>query len=149
MRPLTGQDLVETCDARGASRGGQAVSESLPDVRVRGDAEALRQLFSNILDNAVRHGPAGGTVRVSMTSDPQRGITVCVHDEGGSIPSEALPRLFDRFYRVDSSRTHATGGTGLGLAIAKQIALRHGGDIEIESAPDTGTRVSVHLPLAG
>jgi len=143
------QDLVETFDARGSSAGGRVVSESLPDVRVRGDEDALRQLFSNILDNAVRHGPAVGTVGVSMTSDRQAGARVCVHDEGGKIPDEALPRLFDRFYRVDSSRAQATGGTGLGLAIAKQIALQHGGYIEIESAPDIGTRVSVHLPLAG
>jgi hypothetical protein len=97
-----------------------------------------------------RHGERspGGAVRVSTRRGSDGGVTVCVRDEGGSIPPEAVPHLFGRFYRVDSSRAQATGGTGLGLAIAKQAALRHGGDIDVESSPEVGTRVSVRLPSA-
>ena len=71
---------------------------------------------------------------------------MCIHDDGGAIPAEALPRLFDRFYRADASRTRARGGAGLGLAIAREIARRHGGDIEIASDPSLGTNVRVRLP---
>jgi signal transduction histidine kinase len=83
---------------------------------------------------------------VALSHEADRACTVSVHDEGGAIPPEALPRLFDRFYRADGSRTRATGGAGLGLAIARQVARRHGGDIEMTSAPAEGTRVVVRLP---
>jgi len=140
--------LAESFDAKASARGGRVVCGKLLDLRVRGNEEALALLFGNILDNAVRHGPAGGTVRIWLRGDGNQHVTVCVHDEGGNISPEALSRLFDRFYRVDSSRAQATGGSGLGLAIAREIARRHGGDIEIESAHVSGTRVSVRLPLA-
>ena len=73
-------------------------------------------------------------------------VTVCIHDEGGQIPLNAMPHLFDRFYRADSSRSKSTGGMGLGLAISKEIVLRHAGKIEIKSNPAEGTCVFVHLP---
>ncbi|MDY7011619.1 MAG: sensor histidine kinase [Planctomycetota bacterium] len=106
------------------------------------------QLFSNLLDNAITHGPVGGTVRISLSHSSSTRVSVCIHDDGGNIPPDALGHLFDRFYRVDSARAHATGGTGLGLAIARLIAQRHGGDIEITSDPADGTDVTVWLPLA-
>jgi len=103
-------------------------------------------LFGNLLDNAVRYGPPGGTVRVTLENSSDRRVTVAVHDDGGRIPPDALAHLFDRFYRVDSSRSQASGGSGLGLAIAREIALRHDGNIAITSDAQTGTSAIVHLP---
>ena len=108
----------------------------------------MRRLFSNLLDNATRHGPEGGSVNVSITQAAVGTVQVSVHDEGGRIPAAALPHLFDRFYRTDQSRARATGGVGLGLSIAREIALRHGGDITVTSSPELGTIFSVSLPAA-
>ncbi len=136
--------LVE--DLAGAfDQGGRLVLDLRP-ARVRGDRAQVRRLLSNLLDNALRHGPDGGTVSVTVGT-PQAGVAeVRVHDEGGAIPPEALPHLFDRFYRTDRSRTRATGGVGLGLSIARETALRHGGDISVTSTPQAGTTFSVRLP---
>ena len=117
-------------------------------VAVRGDMEELARLFNNVIDNAVRYGPTGGTVSVSVRCEPDGHATVSVHDEGGNIPPNAMPHLFDRFYRVDHSRCSSTGGAGLGLAIARQIVHRYNGDISIKSSPDSGTLVSIRLPIA-
>ena len=130
-----------------ASRRGVKIEIGpLPPTLVRGSEEQLVQLFSNLVENAIVHGPQGGTVRVTLAHEADRACAVSVHDEGGAIPPEILLRLFDRFYRADNSRTRATGGTGLGLAIAREIACRHGGDIVITSSPATGTRAVVSLP---
>jgi len=140
--------LARTFDARAAAGGGRVVADNLPATFVPGDADELEQLFGNLLDNALVHGPAGGTVRVELAHEAAGTCAVSVHDEGGGIPPEAIARLFDRFYRADPSRTRATGGAGLGLAIARQIARRHGGDIAITSRPADGTRATVRLPCA-
>ena len=133
----------------------------IPVTTVQGDLDELARLFSNVLDNAVRYGPSDGTISISL--DPQMNLganrlapqfiaglpscaTVCIHDEGGNIPPEVLPHLFDRFYRVDHSRSSSTGGVGLGLAIAREIARRHNGDISITSEPSSGTLVCIRLP---
>lgn len=141
------RDLAETFDARAAHSGGKVLCPDLPATTLRGNDTELVQLFGNLLDNAIAHGPAGGTVRISLIHAKSGMAKVCVHDDGGNIPPDALIHLFDRFYRADSSRAHATGGTGLGLAIARRIARRHGGDIEITSDPAAGTDVIVWLPL--
>jgi len=134
--------------AKAAERGVALQPGPMAAVRVRGSEELLRRLFDNLVENAVIHGPRGGTVRVTLSEEADGRCLVCVHDEGGAIPAEALPHLFDRFYRLDASRARATGGTGLGLAIAREIALRHDGRMEIISSPASGTRVSVFLPQA-
>jgi heavy metal sensor kinase len=139
-------ELAGTYDTRVARAGGRVICADLPPTRIRGEWALLERLFANLLDNALKHGPAGGTIRLTLRGEPDGTCAVGVHDEGGSIPPEALGRLFDRFFRVDDSRTSATGGTGLGLAIAREIALRHGGDIQIASSPESGTLVSVRLP---
>jgi two-component system sensor histidine kinase BaeS len=105
--------------------------------------------LGNLIDNAIQHGPRGGKVTVRLEDDGPGWVSVAVCDEGGNIPAAALPHLFDRFFRADPSRSHTTGGAGLGLAIARQIALRHGGQIGITSGPAAGTRVTVRLPSAG
>lgn len=113
---------------------------------IRGNPTELESLFGNLIDNAVKHGPTGGTITLRAAAGDGECL-VTVHDEGGHIPADQIERLFDRFYRVDASRSRATGGSGLGLAIAKQITTRHGGDIWIASSPAEGTTVTVRLPL--
>lgn len=82
---------------------------------------------------------------ITLQQGPDGYAIVSIHDDGGEIPPGAIPRLFDRFYRVDHSRSSSTGGVGLGLAIANQIALHHNGEISIASDPDSGTVVSIRL----
>jgi heavy metal sensor kinase len=139
-------DLVKVFNGRASQQGGRVVTAQAEALEVRGDENELRQLFSNLLDNAVRHGPPQGTTRVTMQAGPDGWVAVTVHDEGGGIPPEALAHVFDRFYRVDPSRSQVSGGSGLGLTIAQEIARRHQGDIEIRSDPRSGTSVMVRLP---
>ena len=137
--------IAERYQEKAGAEGGKVVWEGPTGVRVRGDKMELEQLFGNVVDNAVRHGPTGGTVRITVEERGGR-YAVTVQDGGGEISEQDIKRLFDRFYRADASRTRATGGTGLGLSIAQEIAKRHGGWIEIVSKPELGTRVRVELP---
>jgi two-component system heavy metal sensor histidine kinase CusS len=114
-------------------------------VQVAGDEGSLRQVFINLLDNAFKYTPAGGTVTVRVR-ERNASATVAVEDTGIGIPPEHLPRVFDRFYRVDKARTRAEGGTGLGLSIAQSIVNAHGGTIRISSSPSQGTVCTVTLP---
>jgi two-component system phosphate regulon sensor histidine kinase PhoR len=118
--------------------------------RVIGDADQLAQVVQNLLDNAVKYGRIGGTVRleVAAVDGARPGVMLTVSDDGAGIPREHLPRLTERFYRVDTSRSRAAGGTGLGLAIVKHIVNRHRGHLSIESEEGAGTTVSVWLPQA-
>ena len=102
-------------------------------------------MFINLLDNAIKYTPAGGTVTVQIG---KRNLSafVAVQDTGIGIPAEHLAHVFDRFYRVDKARTRAEGGTGLGLSIARSIVKAHGGDIAIASKPGQGTVCTVTLP---
>jgi two-component system phosphate regulon sensor histidine kinase PhoR len=129
------------------------VAEGLP--LVVADADQLAQVLHNLLDNAVKYGREAGTVRLSVraaASDPRfparPGVVVAVGDDGAGIPREHIPRLTERFYRVDAGRSRAAGGTGLGLAIVKHIVNRHRGQLVIESELGVGTTVSVWLPQA-
>jgi signal transduction histidine kinase len=140
------ESLAEVFDGRAEQQGAGVAYANGAAVCVQGDETELRQLFSNLLDNALRYGPPKGVVRITLQDGPGPWVTTCVHDQGGAIPPENLPHLFDRFYRVDPSRSHAYGGTGLGMAIAREIVHRHHGDIAITSDPQTGTSVVVRLP---
>jgi two-component system phosphate regulon sensor histidine kinase PhoR len=121
---------------------------------VLGDADQLAQVAQNLLDNAVKYGREGGAVRLAAEPAagprwPARpGVVVTVADQGHGIPREHLPRLTERFYRVDTGRSRAVGGTGLGLAIVKHIVNRHRGQLAIDSEVGVGTTVSVWLPTA-
>ena len=115
------------------------------DVSVRGDPGRLRELVSVLLDNAVKYADAGGRVEVALRKEHRKAI-IEVSDNGPGIPRDALPHVFDRFYRVDKARSRESGGTGLGLAIARHIVDAHGGTINIESSAGAGTRVTVELP---
>ncbi len=116
-----------------------------PQVSLRGDQTQLTQLFINLIDNAVKYTPAGGTVTVSSQVTGSA-VQVSVADTGPGIPPEHLPRIFDRFYRVDKARARSMGGTGLGLAIAMAVARAHGGSIAVESVPGHGSVFTVTLP---
>jgi two-component system, OmpR family, phosphate regulon sensor histidine kinase PhoR len=127
------------------SRGGAATVESLPSVLA--DREAIHQVFSNLIDNAMKYGRSGGRILLGARS-AQRGIDFYVQDFGAGISSEHLPRLFERFYRVDKARSRESGGTGLGLAIAKHIMRAHGGSIHAESELNHGSTFIFTLPIA-
>jgi heavy metal sensor kinase len=116
------------------------------DLVVKGDEARLRELFMNLLDNAIRYTPAPGTVSVSLRREGQMAI-VSITDNGIGIPAEDIPFIFERFYRVGKSRSRAEGGSGLGLAICRHIAEAHGGKIEMESQVGAGSTFSVWLPL--
>lgn len=115
---------------------------------VRADRDAIYQVFSNLIDNALKYAREGGRVLVGA-QDVEAGVEFFVQDFGPGISSEHLPRLFERFYRVDKARSRESGGTGLGLAIAKHIVLAHGGTIKADSELNKGSRFSFTLPAAG
>lgn len=115
------------------------------EATVTGDRLMLRRLVGNLLSNAIRHAPSGGTVKVRIDTEFPGAVSVCVDNPGTAIPEEHIPRLFDRFYRVGGGRQPGSDGAGLGLAIAKSITELHGGTIDVMSN-DAVTRFRVRLP---
>jgi two-component system heavy metal sensor histidine kinase CusS len=111
------------------------------------DRTLIQRAVGNLIANAVAHTPLGGAVVLGANTEVA-GIRIEVCDTGVGIPPEALPRVFDRFYRVDTSRSQTSGGTGLGLAIVQSIMVLHGGRAEITSQPGQGTRVTLHIPAS-
>jgi two-component system phosphate regulon sensor histidine kinase PhoR len=114
---------------------------------ILGDEERLGQVFSNLLDNAVKYTPENGTITVSASAG-KTFVEVGITDTGIGIPPQDLPRIFERFYRVDKARSRELGGTGLGLAIVKHLVEGHGGAVSVESSPGKGTTFCVKLPTA-
>lgn len=112
---------------------------------LQADAEAVRQVLGNLFDNALRFTPPGGRISVASQRE-EGGISISVRDTGSGIPSEHLPRIFERYYRVDQGRTRDAGGTGLGLAIVKHLVEAHGGRVRAESSLGEGTVVSCWFP---
>ena len=132
-----------------AEAKGLIISTSLPDKLppVNIDAHRIRQVLHNLLENAVAHTSQGGSITLTVwRQDNQAKISVA--DTGEGIPAEDLPNIFERFYRVDRSRTRATGGSGLGLTIAKRLLEAHGGKIEVESEPGKGSTFTFALPIS-
>ena len=118
-----------------------------PDLIVQADPERIHQVLFNLVDNAVRFTPPGGAVRITARHEDDR-VEVTVADTGVGIPPEHLPRLFERFYRVDVARSRGDGGTGIGLAIARSVVEAHGGRIVAESVPGHGSTFTFDLPAA-
>jgi len=116
------------------------------ETRLTADQDLLLQLMLNLLDNAVKHTPSGGSIDVSWSKEDGR-AKVVVADEGPGIPSEHLPHIFDRFYRVDRARSRDRGGVGLGLSICRWIAQAHGGSIHADNGPGRGATFTVELPI--
>jgi signal transduction histidine kinase len=112
---------------------------------IKGSSRDLALLVRNLVDNAIRYTKPGGHVRVSV-ADGLDGVTLCVSDTGLGIPSRDLPRVFERFYRVDRARSRETGGTGLGLAIVKHVAENHGGSVVVDSELGRGTTFEIRIP---
>jgi two-component system phosphate regulon sensor histidine kinase PhoR len=114
---------------------------------VTSDPDRLRQILENLVENAVKYTPAGG--RVDITTGPAaEGAELVVADDGPGIPAEHLPRIFERFYRVDKARSREIGGTGLGLSIVKHLAEGMGATVRVDSQLGRGTRFTVILPSA-
>jgi heavy metal sensor kinase len=123
------------------------VCESGAAVTVEGDRARLKQVVVNLLDNAIKYTPDGGLVRLSVRREDDFAVLE-VTDDGIGIPAEALPHVFNRFFRVDSSRSRGQGGAGLGLSIVKSICSAHGAEVEVLSTPGRGSTFRVRQPLA-
>jgi len=168
------EEVAKEGEVLGQAKKVHVTIKSLEPLVLRGDGPRLKQLLRNLVDNAVKYSPAGGRVALELRrgarqsgnqatrqlgDPPNRQIAqlpngpsvewveVLVQDTGVGIPAESLPRIFERFYRVDPARARETGGAGLGLCIAKTIAEAHGGAIEVGSTPGVGSTFTVRLPL--
>ena len=155
-QPLPPQALLERCAATHArlaeQKGIRLTVQAQPDLPpVNVDAERMAQVLGNLVTNALRHTPAGGQISLSAEAAANAadaatgGVRLRVQDTGEGIPPEALPRIFDRFYRVDDSRQRSGSESGLGLAIVRSLVEAHGGSISVQSAPGQGTTFSLLL----
>ncbi len=138
--------LAEQLEPVASAKNIRLETAAAPDVHARGDAAWLERVILNLLDNAIKFSPSGGHIQVSVISEGDR-AKLRVADEGIGIPSEALPHVFERFYRAEPSRSKRIPGVGLGLALAKWIVEKHRGSITVESEPGHGTCFTVWLPL--
>ena len=136
--------LTETVEKKKISISRQEILSSLA---VEGDRNYLEQVFVNLLDNAIKYGRAGGRITISARETGQKEIQISVQDDGMGIPEQDLPRIFERFYRVDKGRSQELGGTGLGLSIVKHIVQAHGGKVWAESEFGKGSTFYFTLPL--
>jgi signal transduction histidine kinase len=110
------------------------------------DPGRVEQILGNLFSNALRYTPDGGRISIELSCSLQAAI-ITVHDSGPGIPEEALPHVFDRFYRVDKGRGRGEGGTGLGLTIARKLARAHGGELTASNHPQGGAVFTLSLPL--
>ena len=137
--------LVDALMLLASEKGVTLSLESAPGVAVRGDKEWLERALLNLLDNAIKYTPQGGRVIIRTASEPA-GIKVEIEDSGEGIPSGALPRIFERFYRANPARDKAVEGVGLGLSLVKWIVEAHGGTIKAVSRPGDGSCFTIILP---
>ena len=142
---IAAQQTAALCERKGCT----VRYRRRPRVEVVGDHAQLLQVADNLISNAVRYGcgPNASVVSIEVRQDGGRGL-LRVKDQGDGIPADHLPRVTERFYRVDPARSRDSGGTGLGLAIVKHIVERHRGTLDIRSRPGAGTIVEVRIPLA-
>jgi len=143
MQPLCDR-LLEEAQALSAGRH-QILAEAASDAALYGSESELTSAFSNLISNAIRYSPEGGSVRIRWRAEDGRGV-FSVSDTGIGIDPRHVPRLTERFYRVDRGRSRETGGTGLGLAIVKHVLTRHDATLEVESRPGQGSTFSAVFP---
>ncbi|MCU1491911.1 MAG: periplasmic sensor signal transduction histidine kinase [Acidimicrobiaceae bacterium] len=143
---LAGLAIDAAADAQVVAPDRDITVDADSAVTVIGDEQRLRQVVGNLVQNALRHTPAGTPVTVGVSATTQ-GACLIVRDEGPGLTSEQAERVFERFYRADPSRTRGSGGSGLGLSIVASIALAHGGKARVESEPGRGATFVVELPL--
>jgi two-component system, OmpR family, phosphate regulon sensor histidine kinase PhoR len=124
------------------------MTNAVPRLSAKADPQRLRQVLSNLIDNAIKYGKAGGSITVTAHTTGDSIIELSVRDDGPGIPPEAKERIFERFYRADKARSRDQGGTGLGLAIVKNVVQAHGGDVRVESTPGQGAEFFFTLPAA-
>ena len=149
--PSDNIDLVALAnEAKGETPEGAIVTieTNVTIAVISGDRGQMAQVLRNLIDNAVKYGKLGGTITLAIEATASGWISLTVHDEGEGISPEHLPRLTERFYRADASRSRAAGGTGLGLSIVKHIIERHRGRFDISSRAGSGTTASIMLRLA-
>ena len=140
-------EAIQSFQEIARAHGVELVVDDQTSTMVNADREAIHQVFANLVDNALKYAASGGRIVLGARSAEQQ-VEFYVQDFGPGVASEHLPRLFERFYRVDKARSRESGGTGLGLAIAKHIVLAHGGTIRAESELNHGSRFVFTLPLA-
>jgi two-component system phosphate regulon sensor histidine kinase PhoR len=142
-------DLIEavTVELSGSPRAADLVTQIADIAPVAGDPTQLSQLLHNVIGNAMKYGREGTPVTVTLEPEGDAMVRLSVSDEGEGIPPQHIPRLTERFYRVDSGRSRSLGGTGLGLAIVKHIVERHRGRLDIASTVGKGTTVTMLLPI--
>ena len=143
LRPVV-QEALNALAPKAAARAVMLANEVGPEAVVRADPRRLEQMLLNLVDNAVKFSRAGGSVAVRHERTERDLIRVA--DTGEGIPPEHLPRIFERFYRVDRARSRELGGTGLGLAIVKHLARAHGGEATVQSTPGSGSTFTIELP---
>jgi two-component system phosphate regulon sensor histidine kinase PhoR len=139
--------LLRDCEARLVEKGLEASSEASGPALAWADPQAVWQITSNLLDNAIKYTEPGGRIRIRIQGDA-RWVRVQVSDTGVGIPERDLARIFERFYRVDRARSRALGGTGLGLSIVKHLVQSQGGEITVESELGLGSTFRFTLPRA-
>ena len=132
--PAEDKDLRLVCDVPG-------------NFSISGDNRLIQRMIANLLDNAIKYTPVGGSVEVTVNTVNNDAVAITVKDTGIGISEKDMPRIFERFYRCDPSRSEA--GIGLGLSFARAIARAHGGDIKVASTPDQGSTFSVTFPGTG
>jgi two-component system phosphate regulon sensor histidine kinase PhoR len=142
------KEVAESHADRAEERRIRLRTELVPGASARGDRAHLGLMLSNLVDNALRYTAARGTVRIRLDAIDDK-VMLQVADTGEGIPANELPRIFERFYRVDKARARRTGGTGLGLAIVRHVAESHGGTVTVESKVGKGTTFTVTLPVGG
>ena len=136
---------IADCGAKAEEKNMQVQLTCPAELTAAMNASLLEQAVVNLIENAIAYSPPGQTVEVSGLAG-EREIEIRVRDHGCGISREHLPRIFERFYRVDKSRSRESGGTGLGLAIVKHIVQLHGGRTAVESTPAEGSTFSIFLP---
>ncbi len=139
--------LARDAERISGERGHVIELDADPEVGLAGVASELGSAFGNLITNAVQHTPAGTRIRIRWHRDAHGRARMAVADEGQGIGPKHLPRLTERFYRVDTSRSRARGGTGLGLSVVKHVLMRNGGELDIDSAPGKGSEFSCVFPV--